>query len=56
MPMTRVHRDLSEWLQSCHEELGQALVSRGEARVMELCHRLADSATRMPEIMGVVLP
>ena len=36
MPVTRVPRELSEWLQACHEELGQALAAGDETRVMEL--------------------
>ena len=47
MPMTRLPRELSECLQACHEELGQALVAGNESRVMELSSRLSDGAAKM---------
>ena len=56
MPVTRVPRELSEWLQACHEELGQALVGGNETRVMELSSRLSDGAAKMSELMGVMVP
>ena len=56
MPATRVPRELSEWLQACHEELGQALVAGDETRVMELSSRLSDGAAKMSELMGVMVP
>ena len=34
MPVTRVPREESEWLQACHEEFGQALVVGYETRVI----------------------
>ena len=55
-PKTRVPRELSEWLQSCHEELGEALVVGNENRVMELSSRLSDGAARLSELMEVMLP
>ena len=51
MPMSRVPRELSEWLQACHEEL----VAGNESRVMELSSRLSD-APKMSESMGVMVP
>ena len=35
MPVTRVPRKLSQWLQACHEELGQALVAGNESDGVE---------------------
>ena len=35
-PTTRVPSELSAWLQSCHEESGEALVLGNETRVLEL--------------------
>ena len=55
MPVTRVPRELSEWSQACHEELGQALVTGNETRVMELSSRLSDGAAKMSELMGVMV-
>ena len=56
MPVTRVPRELSEWLQACHEELGQALAAGDETRVMELSSRLSDGAAKMSELMEVMVP
>ena len=52
MPATRVPRELSEWLQACHEELGQALVAGDETRVMELSSRLSDGAAKNVRVDG----
>ena len=47
MPQTRVPRELSDWLQSCHEELGEALALGNQTSVMELTSRLSDGAVRV---------
>ena len=46
---------LSEWLQACHEELGQALVVGNETRVMELSSQLSDGAAKLSELMRVMV-
>ena len=53
MPVTRVPKELVDWLQACHEELGQALVAGDETRVMELSSRLSDGTAKMSELLGV---
>ena len=45
-----------DWLQSCHEELGEALGLGNESRVMELTSRLSDGSAKLSELMGVMLP
>ena len=56
MPKTRIHGELSDWLQDCNEELGEALVSGNEIRVLELSSRLSYGAARLSELTGFTVP